>query len=157
MRLSRFLLSYFGLGELPWAPGTWGTAGAMLTAALLVHLVPGVLDHWLEVCLAWVVVAVALTVLLTPDLETAAGKDPQVIVMDEVAGYWACLAGAVDPRPTHLVAAFFVFRLLDILKPWPSGALERLPGGWGVALDDVAAGAYGAALLFAADLAATHL
>ena len=72
--------------------------------------------------------------------------------MDEVAGYWATVAFVSEPRLTHLVAAFFVFRLFDIVKPWPGRALEKLPHGWGVVLDDVMAGIYGAALLFGADL-----
>jgi phosphatidylglycerophosphatase A len=98
-----------------------------------------------------VVVASALTVLLTPSVEVTRGKDPGVIVMDEVAGYFATLLLVQRPGATHLVLAFFVFRLLDIVKPWPARAFERLPSGWGVLLDDVAAGLYGAAILLGLD------
>ena len=106
---------------------------------------------WLEVCLGVVVLASLVTVLLTPGVERRSGKDPQVVVTDEVAGYFATVALVADPQPMHLAAAFFVFRFLDIVKPWPGRLLETLPGGWGVLLDDVLAGVYGALLLFAVE------
>jgi phosphatidylglycerophosphatase A len=147
---ARFLLSYCGFGYVPVAPGTAGTAGAALTAAAFLLWAPEVAESWRELCIAWAIAATALTVLLTPALEEADSvKDPQVIVTDEVAGYWVTLLGVAQADFTHLVAAFFVFRFFDIVKPWPANALERLPGGWGVALDDVAAGAYGAAVFWA--------
>ena len=60
------------------------------------------------------------------------------MVVDESAGYlWAC-CGAAAGWPA-LLAAFLLFRFFDILKPWPVSALERLPGGWGIVMDDVAA------------------
>jgi phosphatidylglycerophosphatase A len=65
--------------------------------------------------------------------------DPGVIVIDEVAGY--LLAVALLPTTvTVLVVAFFVFRLLDILKPPPAAQAEALPGGLGVVADDLVAG-----------------
>jgi len=156
MSLAQWILSYGGCGRLPVAPGTWGTLGAMITAIALFY-VPALRDHWVELCAAWIVVATALCVLLTPEVEKDVGKkDPGVIVMDEVAGYWATLIAIPEPRLTHFAAAFFLFRLLDIVKPWPAGLLERLPSGWGVALDDVMAGLYGAAILFGADYLARN-
>jgi phosphatidylglycerophosphatase A len=89
-------------------------------------------------------------VLLTPVIEAEDGKkDPQVIVTDEVAGYWATLALVQRPDVTALIAAFFVFRFLDVWKPPPARQLEKLPSGWGVLLDDVMSGVYGAVLLWA--------
>jgi phosphatidylglycerophosphatase A len=155
LNLARFVLSFGGLGHLPVAPGTWGTLGAMLAAGALLE-VDGVAGEFRLVAAGVVIVAVGLTVLLTPDVEVESGKDPGVIVMDEVAGYWATLLVFERPGWTQLVAAFFVFRLFDIVKPWPGRALERLPSGWGVALDDVMAGVYGAALLGAAQWIAAH-
>jgi phosphatidylglycerophosphatase A len=127
----------------------------MLAAGALLE-VDGVAGEFRLVAAGVVIVAVGLTVLLTPDVEVESGKDPGVIVMDEVAGYWATLLVFERPGWTQLVAAFFVFRLFDIVKPWPGRALERLPSGWGVALDDVMAGVYGAALLGAAQWIAAH-
>ena len=149
------VLSCFGLGKLPFAPGTWGAAGAMVVAALLLEFVEGVGAHWLEVCVAWTVGATLLTVLLAPGVERTGGKDPQVIVMDEVAGFWSTMALVDGPELAHLAAGFFVCRFFDILKPWPAGALEKLPGGWGIALDDVMAGVYGALVLWGAAHVAT--
>ena len=75
---------------------------------------------------------------------TTPGKG--LLVIDESAGYlWACCGGPFG-WPT-LLAAFVLFRAFDILKPWPVSALEKLPGGWGIVMDDVAAGLLAAALL----------
>jgi phosphatidylglycerophosphatase A len=149
--LRLLMVSYGGLGLLPLAPGTWGTLGAAASGWLVLALWPGGAAVWLEVCLAFVVLASIVTVALTPAVERDSGKDPQVVVTDEVAGYFATVALVAQPEPAHLVAGFFVFRLFDILKPWPANWLERLPGGWGVLLDDVMAGVYGALVLFLVD------
>lgn len=153
--LRLLLVSYGGLGLLPLAPGTWGTLGAAATGLALLVAWPGATQLWLEVCLGIALVASAVTIALTPSVERESGKDPQVVVTDEVAGYFVTLALVARPEPAHLVAAFFVFRLLDIVKPWPGRALERLPGGWGVLLDDVLAGVYGAFVLLAVDVVTT--
>ena len=63
------------------------------------------------------------------------------MVIDEVAGQWIALINSRADL-VHLLAAFLLFRLFDILKPWPARRLERLPGGWGIMFDDVAAGVY---------------
>ena len=150
--LRLLLVSYGGLGLLPLAPGTWGTLGAAATALALLLGWPGAADVWLEVCLVGVAAASVVTIALTPAVERDSGKDPQVVVTDEVAGYFATLALVARPEPAHLAAAFFLFRLFDILKPWPGRRLESLPGGWGVLLDDVMAGIYGALILFGVDV-----
>jgi len=152
VKFERFVLSYGGCGLLPKMPGTWGTAGAALTAWAFLEYWPGARANWLFLCLAWVLVASALTVLLTPIIEEADGvKDPQTIVTDEVAGYWMTLAFANRPDVTTLVVAFFLFRFLDVWKPWPACRFESLPSGWGVLLDDVMSGIYGAAVLWGLD------
>lgn len=145
MKFARVILSYGGLGYGPVAPGTWGTLGSLLTAAVLLH-VPAVMDEFRLVAAGFVLVAIGLTVLLTPEVEEDLGKDPGLIVMDEVAGYWATLLAFERPGWAELVAAFFVFRLLDIVKPWPARMFERLPSGWGVVMDDVMSGVYGCGL-----------
>jgi phosphatidylglycerophosphatase A len=149
VKLAHFVLSYGGLGNGPVAPGTWGTLGAMVTAAALLRI-PAVQADFRLVAVAWVVVAIGLTVLLTPEIEADAGKDPGVIVMDEVAGYWTTLLAFENPGWPELAAAFFVFRFFDIVKPWPANVFEKLPSGWGVVLDDVMGGIYGALLLLLA-------
>ncbi len=151
MSFARLVLSYGGCGLLPKIPGTWGTAGAAVTAWAFLEFWPDARANWLPLCLAWVVVASALTILLTPVVEAEEGKDPQLIVTDEVAGYWATLALARNPDLTTLALAFFMFRFLDVWKPAPARQLERLPSGWGVLLDDVMSGVYGAAMLWGLD------
>jgi len=68
------------------------------------------------------------------------------VVIDEVAGILLALC-LVRPTLVHLVAAFLLFRLFDIWKPFPVGRLERLPGAWGVTADDLMAGLYAAAVI----------
>ena len=145
-------MSYGGLGLLPWAPGTWGTLGAWATAQALLSLWPSAGAFWLEISLGIAVAASVVTVLFTPGVERRLGKDPQVVVTDEVAGYFVTVALIAGPTAAHLAAAFFVFRLFDIVKPWPGRWLEHLPGGWGVLLDDVMGGVYGALVLFGVEM-----
>jgi phosphatidylglycerophosphatase A len=99
------------------------------------------------------VVALAGLVVLCPVAVWACGAeaarrgitDPGPVVADEVAGQWLALTVLVmvtTHRPTalDLGGSFLLFRLFDIVKPWPIRSLERLPGGWGVVADDLAAG-----------------
>jgi phosphatidylglycerophosphatase A len=74
------------------------------------------------------------------------------MVWDEVIGMWATLA-FLPLTPWTAAAGFFVFRIMDILKPYPARDLERLPDGWGIMADDLMAGIYGNLLLRAGLLA----
>ncbi|MGH9661013.1 MAG: phosphatidylglycerophosphatase A family protein, partial [Bryobacteraceae bacterium] len=79
--------------------------------------------------------------------------DPGVVVIDEFLGQWLALAGVAahntaSYNPRSWLAAFVLFRLFDILKPWPCRELERLPGGVGIVADDIAAGAMAALVLW---------
>jgi phosphatidylglycerophosphatase A len=75
-----------------------------------------------------------------------AQKDPQVVVIDEVAGFLVTMVGASATVPA-IVAGFVLFRIMDIAKPWPIRCFERLPSGWGIVLDDVVAGGLAAAAM----------
>jgi phosphatidylglycerophosphatase A len=75
-------------------------------------------------------------------------EDPQFVVIDEWAGLLIPLALTTPDEPALLLAAFVLFRLFDILKPWPVSAAERLPGAWGVMADDLVAGGLAAAVLY---------
>jgi phosphatidylglycerophosphatase A len=102
------------------------------------------------------VLAIAAIVVGIPAATRTAGllgvKDPKEVVVDEVAGQAITLLGLHSSFPDlaggaaagGVLAAFLLFRLFDIWKPGPVGALERLPGGTGIVLDDVAAGVLGA-------------
>ena len=155
--LATLTLSFLGCGFSRWAPGTVGTAGA-IAAAWAVHRGLVALDGaarlawspeqtWAAAALLCAVLASIVTVRFVPDVEDLLGKDPGLVVTDEVAGTFVTLAAVPEPTPAVLVAAFFVFRVLDVAKPWPASWLERLPSGWGVLLDDVMSGVYGTAVL----------
>lgn len=79
-------------------------------------------------------------------------KDPGLVVVDEVAGMWVSLLG-VPFTPWTAAAGFFLFRAMDVFKPWPARQLEALPGGWGIVCDDLMAGIYANLLLRAGLLA----
>tara|TARA_B100001123_G_C15318206_1_gene1026955 strand:- start:67 stop:504 length:438 start_codon:yes stop_codon:yes gene_type:complete len=123
-------------GFVPVAPGTVGSFAGLA----LVWLLRANGWGWLEPALLAVVLSVG--VLASRVTETAyQRRDPGVIVIDEVAGMLVTLM-AVPVGVGGAVLAFALFRVFDILKPFPARHAERLPGGWGVMADDVIAGIY---------------
>ncbi len=135
-RLVIFLASAVFLGYAPIAPGTFGTL-----AGIILYLGLGRLTFWAYA--AAVVILIAVAVFLAGRAETYYGqKDDARIVIDEVAGYLVTMAG-VKPGLAGVILGFFLFRFFDILKPWPVSVIDRKwPSGWGLVLDDVAAGIY---------------
>jgi phosphatidylglycerophosphatase A len=96
------------------------------------------------------IVVTALGVWAAGEAERALGaKDPGAIVVDEVAGMTLSVL-ALPPTPGLLLAGFLLFRLFDVLKPFPANVAQRLPGGLGVMIDDVIAGLYALVLLVVA-------
>ncbi len=142
-RLANVLALWFGCGLVPRAPGTAGTIGALPLYLL-------VLPHGLGAVAAAAFVVTVIGIWASARVVRRTGlKDPQIVCIDEVAGVLVTWLGA-KPGLAWTLGGFVLFRVLDTLKPWPaSWAERRLPGGWGVVLDDVAAGAWGAALLLA--------
>jgi phosphatidylglycerophosphatase A len=143
------------LGLAPIASGTFGTLGGIILAVPAVYL--PILPYWLWL-LFLALLCLALGVSLGPWAEGFFGlKDPGAIVIDEVAGYlitvmvFAIGTGRVLDWQGHFVA-FFLFRVADILKPPPGRQLEKLPGGWGVMLDDMAVAIYSGVALLACGL-----
>jgi phosphatidylglycerophosphatase A len=142
-RIALTLATWFGCGLWPWGPGTAGSAGGVLVAWLLVRYA-----GWAP----WMLLALAA--LATPLGIWAAGrtaivtgkKDPQLVVLDEVLGQWIALAAIPAWSWQWALAAFVLFRLFDITKPWPVRQLEALPGGTGIVADDLGAGVYAAAV-----------
>jgi phosphatidylglycerophosphatase A len=84
----------------------------------------------------------------TKAAEAVGRKDPGLVVVDEVLGQWVTLLGATSFTMISFAAAFLLFRLFDIWKPWPVRRLEQLPAGYGIVADDIAAGVYGALILY---------
>jgi phosphatidylglycerophosphatase A len=125
-----------GAGFSPKTPGTAGT----LVAVVFYLPAFGAGRLWWAVVAAELSISLVLAALAVPHILRATGsKDPQCVVIDEVAGMLVALAFA-PPSLLGLGAAFVFFRTFDILKPFPVGRLERLPGTWGVMMDDLAAG-----------------
>lgn len=143
-KLALLLATWFGCGYAPKGPGTAGSLGG-IAAALLLARVAGLAPWHFAV-----VAAVATPVGIWAAGRTArikVSKDPQIVVIDEVLGQWIALAAAAPGNALHLLAAFVLFRLFDIFKPWPVRRLEALPGGAGIIADDLMAGVYAAAVL----------
>ncbi|MBF0248022.1 MAG: phosphatidylglycerophosphatase A [Alphaproteobacteria bacterium] len=137
------LATWFGVGYLPKAPGTWGSAAALPFAWIIVEHV-GVAALALAAAVVFVV-----GIWAAQDYMGRTGvHDPGVVVIDEVAGQWiVLLAAPLDP--IAYAAGFVLFRVFDIFKPWPiSWADRRIGGGLGVMVDDVLAGAFGLAILW---------
>jgi len=140
------IATFFGAGLLKPGPGTWGSVAAVLlwaAYAWLAHPSPLTL-------LIALLIGIALTLVFgvpaATIVERESGRhDPGFVVIDEVAGQWiALLFCPVNWR--HALIALVLFRLFDITKPFPVRRLERLPAGWGIVFDDVAAGLYALAI-----------
>ena len=141
------LLTTFGLGYLRPASGTWGSMPPVVLAAVLIGVGLGPAESPVLFHLVLAVVFVLFcwaTVAGGDRAEARWGKDPSNVVADETAGQCLTLIAlpVADARFTafSLVLAFLSFRVCDILKPWPANGLQRCPGGWGILLDDIAAG-----------------
>ena len=134
VELSEWLATCFKIGHLPIAPGTWGSLAAIIGWWLwLQYLDPLV---FIVLIISIFIIGVFATNIIIDHTDE---KDPSRIVIDEVAGQWLGLLMLPDDR-LYIAGAFILFRLLDIIKPWPIRQLEQLPKGWGVMLDDMLAG-----------------
>lgn len=136
-RIARFFASCGGVGFSPIAPGTAGSLLALLIAwflptASITAMLP-------------IVGGMFLFGLLVTHYATHGHGDPSWLVIDEVAGMLLALVG-VPPTIEGFAVAFVIFRVFDIFKPCGIDKLQRLPGAWGVMLDDIAAG-FGTVLL----------
>lgn len=135
------IATVFGAGYLPVAPGTAGS----LISALLFFLIPA--GNSLHLLI--------LAVILPAGYWSGSigqrlwGDDPSRVVIDEFAGCWiACLAVPGSWGISGIAAAFILFRVFDILKPWPVSVFDRMKSPAGILLDDVAAGIISATIIF---------
>jgi phosphatidylglycerophosphatase A len=136
------LATWFGAGLLPKVPGTWGSLAALPFAWAILWwagpyglLFAGVAAFGIGIWAGGVYA------------ERTAAEDPGAVVIDEVAGQWLTLVpAALDPL--QFFVGFILFRIMDILKPWPARWADReLPGGLGIMVDDIVAAAYAALAL----------
>ncbi|HSG00287.1 MAG TPA: phosphatidylglycerophosphatase A [Vicinamibacterales bacterium] len=134
-RLAVLLATSGGAGYMPVAPGTAGSAVGVL-AFLLV-------DNWdLGSLTALIAVVTVVGVWASGRAARHFGReDPGPVVIDEVAGQLVTFAGT-GVGLMGVLAGFVIFRVFDIIKPWPAGRLEALPGGVGIMADDLMAGLY---------------
>jgi phosphatidylglycerophosphatase A len=131
------LATCFGTGFLPVVPGSCASLAALPLAALLV---------WLGGSILVLAAGAALFVIgmwaADAYMDAVKVHDPPAIVVDEVVGQWLTLA-LLPLDPLVYALGFVLFRILDVLKPWPANFIDRaVTGGFGVMLDDVVAGAY---------------
>ena len=140
MDWKKLIATGFGAGCLPVAPGTWGTLPGVLLCWLMQPLHPAIY-------LAVMIVLILLGIPLCSEVERQLGeKDHASIVFDEITAFPLTMFLAPFNLGT-LVLGFLLNRLMDIVKIWPCRALQSLPGGWGIMLDDLAAAVYSCALL----------
>lgn len=144
MTARTLFLTVGGAGLSPKAPGTVGSLVALpLGLAILQYVGTGTL------LLASLLISVIAVKQITPYLDGHADKDPQEIVIDELAGMWIALALTAHlPLAIQAVGAFAAFRLFDITKPSIIGRIDReVEGGWGIMGDDLLAGLFGGLLV----------
>jgi phosphatidylglycerophosphatase A len=131
---TKLLGSGFMTGYAPYATGTVASA-----AALLLFLIPG-----FELPAVIIPATIVLFVLggrAADSMEQHFGQDPSVVTIDEIVGMLISL-WFIEPTLLNIGLAFLIFRILDILKPYPAQIFDSRKGGWNIMLDDVVAGVY---------------
>jgi phosphatidylglycerophosphatase A len=143
VKVAHAVATVFGLGYVRYAPGTAGSIVALGVAWLIAY----VGGRFLLLLAGILVLAIGAW---ASELYSAETKrfDPPECVIDEVAGQWITCAFALVSLPSY-AAAFLLFRLLDILKPWPIRYFERLHGGIGIMADDLVAAIIAGAIIVA--------
>jgi len=151
-------ITVLGLGHMRPFPGTWGSIPSVLFAGLLIALGLSPAHHPFLYNALMLLVAILFTAGCIVQGSHAEAmflkKDPSPAVADETAGQAIALmflpvAGLASPlrAALTLLAAFILFRIMDILKPFPAYQMQKFPAGWGIALDDLMAGIYALAAL----------
>jgi phosphatidylglycerophosphatase A len=132
--LRKIIGSGFFTGFIPKAPGTFGSF-----AALLIYFIPGFEKP--EIMISFILIAIIIGIPIGNYFESIYGKDPGKFTLDEFIGTWISLLFV--PKIFYIVIIdFIIWRILDILKPFPAYAAEKLDGGIGIILDDIISGMY---------------
>jgi phosphatidylglycerophosphatase A len=137
---SVLIATFFGVGRLRPGPGTWGSAVTTILWAVFAYSLPPSFRLLALIGLVFLIVAIGIPAATTVS-RVSGVKDPQFVVIDEVAGQLIALI-AVPLAWKSFLSAFILFRIFDIIKLPPVHQLEALPEGAGIVLDDVAAGLY---------------
>lgn len=132
--VTKFIGSGFFTGYSPIASGTVGSA-----IALLFFLIPNFSS--LYSIIPATIILFVIGGFVADKMEKAYGQDPSVVTVDEIVGMWLSL-WFIQITILNVFLAFLIFRILDILKPYPAGEFDKRSGGWNIMLDDVIAGLY---------------
>ncbi len=132
--IAKLIGTGFYSGYSPLIPGTAGSI-----VGLIIYMIPGIEN--IIIFLPLIIIFYFAGLYSSALLEKKLGDDPSVVVIDEIVGMWISLLFIEKSFPI-IIAAFILFRLFDIFKPFPCRQLEKLPNGWGIMLDDVFAGIY---------------
>lgn len=138
-----------GTGFIPFAPGTFGTLAGVIVLLVLNWLLPGYFSGGFKQAHYLFFLVLAVSILGAWSIKALIiewGKDPQRVVIDEIAGVWISMIG-IPVNLVNLGIAFVLFRVFDIWKPLGIRKMESIPGGWGVLLDDLLAGVYVCAIM----------
>jgi phosphatidylglycerophosphatase A len=136
MNWKKFVATGFGTGYLPIGPGSWGTFPGMLLCWCMQPLHPSL--YLLLILLLGGVGIWLATVVEANDFKE---KDPGAIVIDEIVAFPLTMF-LIPLSLGTLMVGFFFNRLMDTMKIWPCYGLQRLPGGWGIMIDDLIAAVY---------------
>src|SRR6184192_1010845 len=140
-RWAELVATFFGIGRLRPGPGTWASAATVVLWWLITRWIGAYWQPWAAILLALLAIAVGIPAA-TRVSRASGSKDPQWVVIDEVAGQLIALI-AVPISWKSLLLGFILFRGFDIVKPPPLlRRLEQLPEGVGIVVDDVGAGLY---------------
>jgi phosphatidylglycerophosphatase A len=140
--LAKIISTFFGVGYFPKAPGTMGSL-----AALIVYWICPEINslQLVSIILGITAIGIFTATITENEMKNKLGKDkgidPGIIVIDEVIGMLIALV-AVPKATLFLITAFILFRIFDIIKPYPVRRMEKFSGGWGIVLDDVIAGIF---------------
>ena len=142
------LATFFGTGFMRPGPGTWGSAAGLLLWLAIAHWAhPSLIPLAAGTAIAALIAVLAGIPASGIVAREAGADDPQFVVLDEVAGQWIALIAATT-RPWSWLLAFLLFRVFDILKPSPARQFDRMHSGFGIMMDDVAAGMYALILVW---------
>lgn len=132
--IEKMLGSAFYTGFIPIAPGTFGSL-----AALLIYLIPGFENPTFLLIIISLFSIVGISI--GTKFESVYGKDPKQCTIDEMVGMWISLL-FIPKKIWFILIAFVIWRVLDIIKPFPANLAEKIKGGIGIMLDDIIAAIY---------------
>ncbi len=140
--ISRIMATFFGIGYFPLAPGTLTSLIVVLMYKFFLHQL-----SWPVHLFIFLGVFIAGTIASERMSSKWKAKDPQKVVIDEAAGQYLALF-QLSPSWWPLLLSFLLFRLFDILKPFPIRRIESFPKGWGIMLDDFVAALYTGVIVY---------